>query len=200
MGYYGGKGGLSEPLTLRQPLIIDLDEAHAGAPIVLGEYARCSPVCGLYADTANTAGSASEACSADSVAWGNVQDKPNIAVIDEYGYVNADLRGNVCGNVGGNLHGELCSSWPCGQVYSANAGLWGKNEYEQDTFGLDAYSGDAMFAGTVWAAILSGGEVSACSGLSAGGTVTFSSLPTSDPAVAGQLWNDNGTVKVSAGT
>lgn len=34
--------------------------------------------------------------------------------------------------------------------------------------------------------------------LSASGAVTFT-LPTTDPAVAGQLWNDTGTVKVSAG-
>jgi hypothetical protein len=27
----------------------------------------------------------------------------------------------------------------------------------------------------------------------------FSDLPTSDPAVAGSLWNDAGTVKISAG-
>jgi hypothetical protein len=31
------------------------------------------------------------------------------------------------------------------------------------------------------------------------GNVTFSGLPTSNPAVAGRLWNDAGTVKVSAG-
>lgn len=34
--------------------------------------------------------------------------------------------------------------------------------------------------------------------LSASGAVVLT-LPTSDPAVAGQLWNDTGTVKVSAG-
>ena len=33
---------------------------------------------------------------------------------------------------------------------------------------------------------------------SAGGIVC-SSMPTSDPSVAGQLWNDSGTVKISAG-
>lgn len=34
--------------------------------------------------------------------------------------------------------------------------------------------------------------------LSASGAVTMT-LPTTDPAVAGQLWNNTGTVKVSAG-
>lgn len=34
--------------------------------------------------------------------------------------------------------------------------------------------------------------------LSASGAVILT-LPTSDPAVAGQLWNDTGVVKVSAG-
>jgi len=32
-----------------------------------------------------------------------------------------------------------------------------------------------------------------------GATVVFSNLPTTDPVNAGQLWNDNGTLKVSAG-
>lgn len=31
------------------------------------------------------------------------------------------------------------------------------------------------------------------------GSVTMSGLPTSDPAVAGRLWNDGGTLKISAG-
>ena len=35
--------------------------------------------------------------------------------------------------------------------------------------------------------------------LTATGTVIFSNLPTSDPAVAGQLWADSGVVTVSAG-
>jgi len=30
-------------------------------------------------------------------------------------------------------------------------------------------------------------------------TVIFEFLPTSDPSVAGQLWNDSGTLKISAG-
>jgi len=36
--------------------------------------------------------------------------------------------------------------------------------------------------------------------LSRSGNNIIASLPTSDPGVAGALWNDNGTVKVSAGT
>ena len=31
------------------------------------------------------------------------------------------------------------------------------------------------------------------------GTLTLSGLPTADPVAAGQLWNDAGTVKISAG-
>ena len=31
------------------------------------------------------------------------------------------------------------------------------------------------------------------------GKVMATDLPTSDPSNAGQLWNDNGTVKISAG-
>lgn len=35
--------------------------------------------------------------------------------------------------------------------------------------------------------------------LSASGAVVFSALPTADPEVAGQLWNNAGVVTVSAG-
>jgi hypothetical protein len=35
--------------------------------------------------------------------------------------------------------------------------------------------------------------------LSASGVVILSGLPTADPAVAGQLWNDSGVLTVSAG-
>ena len=37
------------------------------------------------------------------------------------------------------------------------------------------------------------------SDLVAAGNVDFSGLPTSDPAVSGRLWNDSGTLKISAG-
>lgn len=42
------------------------------------------------------------------------------------------------------------------------------------------------------------GEVSATD-LSASGVVIFSDLPTADPEVVGQLWNNTGVVTVSAG-
>jgi hypothetical protein len=35
--------------------------------------------------------------------------------------------------------------------------------------------------------------------LTSSGVVIFSALPTADPVNAGQLWNDGGTLKVSAG-
>lgn len=65
------------------------------------------------------------------------------------------------------------------------------------------YSGpvksDNGFEGNVVGNVTGGvaGAVAATT-LSASGAVTMT-LPTTDPAVAGQLWNDTGTVKVSAG-
>ena len=55
---------------------------------------------------------------------------------------------------------------------------------------------DNGFVGNVTGGVT--GAVAATT-LSASGAVTLSALPTTDPAVAGQLWNDAGTVKVSAG-
>ena len=43
------------------------------------------------------------------------------------------------------------------------------------------------------------GAATSITDLTASGTVIFSDLPTADPTVAGQLWNDTGTLKVSAG-
>ncbi len=54
---------------------------------------------------------------------------------------------------------------------------------------------DNGFIGAVTGAVA--GPVAATT-LSASGAVVLT-LPTTDPAVAGQLWNDTGTVKVSAG-
>ena len=42
------------------------------------------------------------------------------------------------------------------------------------------------------------GNVSATN-ISASGTVIFSGLPTADPEVVGQLWDDGGILTVSAG-
>jgi hypothetical protein len=41
--------------------------------------------------------------------------------------------------------------------------------------------------------------VNATGQMSAGGVVMMTGLPTADPLVVGQLWNDSGTLKVSAG-
>lgn len=58
---------------------------------------------------------------------------------------------------------------------------------------------DNGFEGNVTGNVVGGvaGAVAATT-LSASGDVTMT-LPTTDPVVAGQLWNDTGTVKVSAG-
>lgn len=43
------------------------------------------------------------------------------------------------------------------------------------------------------------GAATSVNDLTVADVVIFSGLPTSDPTVAGQLWNDTGTLKVSAG-
>ena len=66
---------------------------------------------------------------------------------------------------------------------------------------------DNGFEGNVTGNVVGGvtGAVAATT-LTASGVTSFSNasismtaLPTSDPAVAGRLWNDGGTLKVSAG-
>ena len=43
------------------------------------------------------------------------------------------------------------------------------------------------------------GAATSVTTLTVSGAVIFSGLPTADPVVAGALWNDAGTLKVSAG-
>lgn len=70
---------------------------------------------------------------------------------------------------------------------------------------LDKLMGD--FDKTEWATIvtaLNAGTnltdlVAASRNISTSGTVKFTSLPTADPHVAGQLWANSGVVTVSAG-
>lgn len=70
------------------------------------------------------------------------------------------------------------------------------------TVGGDQVASGSITAGSGTTAIsLTDGALSC--GLSSviylSGTIIADALPTSDPEVSGQFWNDNGTVKVSAG-
>ena len=47
--------------------------------------------------------------------------------------------------------------------------------------------------------LITGNMATGSKSVTINGTMTINNLPTSDPNVAGQLWNDNGTVKVSVG-
>jgi hypothetical protein len=46
--------------------------------------------------------------------------------------------------------------------------------------------------------VINSTSVTCKQGLVVEGAATFSGLPTSDPGVAGQLWNDSGTLKISS--
>ena len=51
----------------------------------------------------------------------------------------------------------------------------------------------------LYGGINTGGTQVSCGGLNAtGATIRFTNLPTTDPSNSGQLWNDSGTLKVSA--
>ena len=46
---------------------------------------------------------------------------------------------------------------------------------------------------------VTGETVSAFNNLESNGMMVMNNLPTSDPSSAGQIWNDSGTLKISAG-
>ena len=61
------------------------------------------------------------------------------------------------------------------------------------------YPGDLFVSGEafLYGGVNTGGTQVSCGVLTATGVVKFTHLPTSDPSNSGQLWNDNGTLKVS---
>lgn len=55
--------------------------------------------------------------------------------------------------------------------------------------------------GDVWNAKVNGVSVAACdtTGKLIGSKLKLTTLPTADPVAAGEVWNDAGTLKISAG-
>lgn len=58
---------------------------------------------------------------------------------------------------------------------------------------------DNTLAKTVLARVTASGDFQVAGGIEAKGRIKLENLPTSDPAEAGVVWNDAGTLKVSAG-
>lgn len=58
---------------------------------------------------------------------------------------------------------------------------------------------DNTLAKAILARITAAGDFQATGGIEAKGKIKLENLPSSDPAEAGVLWNDSGTLKVSAG-
>ena len=77
--------------------------------------------------------------------------------------------------------------------YSANAAF----SYGNPTNNNDRNGGAVIALGNGTAQDASG--TLQLADIVASGNIDFSGLPTSDPAVAGRLWNDSGTLKISAG-
>jgi len=61
---------------------------------------------------------------------------------------------------------------------------------------FETNTGNATFAGNIQA----NGTLTVGVNADIAGTVTMPNLPTSDPLVAGELWNSGGDLKVSAGS
>lgn len=91
-----------------------------------------------------------------------------------------------------------------GNLYlDADGGTMFLQDGSAGTFGqfIRAGSNDLTIAsGSTQALIFTGANAAFQGHLSVSGAqVDFTNLPTSDPSVAGRLWNDSGTVKISAG-
>ena len=83
-------------------------------------------------------------------------------------------------------------------------------KFDDDKTSIEAVAADPGFMrfkvdGNITASGGSGGNISGSGTVTAnklkidGSQVDFTGLPTSDPSVAGRLWNDSNTLKISAG-
>ena len=98
--------------------------------------------------------------------------------------------------VGGNL--ILTGGRGTGTASSGNLVFLGKSGGSAGSNYNDPAVTDIVFKANGSGGILVNGECT-LEAITASGVIKFTSLPTSDPTVAGQLWNDSGTLKVSAG-
>jgi hypothetical protein len=90
-----------------------------------------------------------------------------------------------------------------GNIRSSRFEIDGATEYIDKALGnlFIVTTGDLAVQPGTGKALKVDGTIEATSNLKIEGSqVDFTNLPTSDPGVAGRLWNDSNTVKISAGS
>ncbi len=111
--------------------------------------------------------------------------------------VNADTvttNANLTGHVTSSGNAAVLGSFTIAQLSTAisNATLSGNNTGDQTNVSGTA----ATVTGAAQGSITSVGVLTS---LKVSGNVLFTNLPTSDPENAGQIWNNNGVISMSAG-
>ena len=111
--------------------------------------------------------------------------------------VNADTvttNANLTGHVTSSGNAAVLGSFTVAQLSTAisNATLSGNNTGDQTNVSGTA----ATVTGAAQGSITSVGVLTS---LKVSGNVLFTNLPTSDPENAGQIWNNNGVISMSAG-
>lgn len=82
----------------------------------------------------------------------------------------------------------------------AEFGLTGDDDWHVKVSADGSNWTEALVADRSSGDLLTGGSLAVAGGLVVGGAqIDFGALPTSDPAVTGRLWNDNGALRISAG-
>jgi len=120
---------------------------------------------------------------------------PNNSIISPV--VNADTvttNANLTGHVTSSGNAAVLGSFTVAQLSTAisNATLSGNNTGDQTNVSGTA----ATVTGAAQGSITSVGVLTS---LKVSGNVLFTNLPTSDPENAGQIWNNNGVISMSAG-
>lgn len=117
--------------------------------------------------------------------------------------VNSVAIGNGAGSVGSGRNNSIAIGFLAGQSNQAANNIivnaTGSALNRTDQFGIDIRTSTAGSLTYDTTNDWTFGAGVTMTDLTASGVVIFSALPTSDPANAGQLWNDGGTLKVSAG-
>jgi len=120
---------------------------------------------------------------------------------------NATFKGTLTGNITGNADTVTTNANLTGHVTSVgNAAVLGSfttaqlnSAISDGSINIDQTNVSGTAATVTGAAQVNITSVGILTSLKVSGNVLFTNLPTSDPENAGQIWNNNGVISMSAG-
>ena len=192
-------GSFSE-LSGNSPLTVNGETIFTGPITASGNISASGTI---EADSFTSDGKHAIGNTGVAIVVGNQADFP--VKIGRSGTTNIELRGPVTASGHISASGNLILDGNITASTTSTSSLGFVNTAGNISSSATLFGTSAIFAsnGTIKATINSFGHVSSSGNITAsnllldGSTIDFTNLPTSDPGVAGRLYNDSGTIKIS---